>query len=110
VVTTIELNFDADLRAAGPQQPSCSGLHATQKTSVKFLNPEDEAYVKPVCVGGISTISMGFTDTSEVSSTPDNMSTAISGEVRLADASPTVTDGVQDTAATTGGCAGVCSR
>ena len=30
------------------------------------------------------------------------------GYVRLADASPT--DGAQDTAATTGGCAGVCNR
>ncbi len=80
VVTTIELNHDDFPRAAEPQQSGCSGRHATQKTSVKFLNFEDEAYVKPECAGRVSSISMGFTDTSEVSSTPDSMSTAISGE------------------------------
>ncbi len=45
------------------------------------MNFEDEAYVKPECVGRVSSISMGFTDTSEESSTPDSMSTAISGEL-----------------------------
>jgi hypothetical protein len=79
-VTTIELNCDDFPRAAEPQQSRCSGRHATQKTSVKFLHFEDKACVLPECAGGVSSISMGFTDTS-VSSTPDSMSTAVSGEL-----------------------------
>ena len=78
MVTTIELNFDSAPRAVEPKQPGCSGLHATQKTSVNFLNPEDKEYVRPVCVGKVSSISIGFTDPSEASSTPDSMTTAIS--------------------------------
>ena len=61
-ITTIELDFDSDMRAPEPQQPGCSGRHATQKTSVKFLSFEDKDYVKPEITGSVSTVSMGFTD------------------------------------------------
>jgi hypothetical protein len=91
VVTTIELYFDTELEAAEPQQLGCSGLHATQKTSVKFLNLEDEAYVKPEVAGRVSNISMGFTDMSETSSVSVNKSAATSGILLCQPHPPTIT-------------------
>ena len=81
VVTTIEINFVTDCEAAEPQQLGCSGPHATQKTSVKFLNFEDKSYVKPEVFGRVSTISMGFTDTLDMSYATENLSTATSDKL-----------------------------
>ncbi len=79
-ITTIDLSFDTDLVAAEPTQHGCSGLCATQKTSVKFLNFDDKDYILPQVVGKISSTSIGFTDLSDPSTSERVLSTELLGE------------------------------
>jgi hypothetical protein len=79
-ITTIDLSFDTDLVAAEPTQHGCSGLCATQKTSVKFLNFDDKNYISPQVVGKVSNTSIGFTDLSDPSISERVLSTELIGE------------------------------